>query len=259
LFYLGKEKMNDKGQAAIFLIVLAVALAVMLGAGLPVVKSKGGLDASDWLGFVGSIISSILAITAAGFAWRASQIQIRQARQQNAVVAYEALCRVLASMEKEERFYTAFRKEVERCIFPLWKLLTNVKHQVDDASINLAANQDLRLALQNIADSCRNCPSRFANITPQPWGDTHYAYLRREFFSQVELVEYEIGEYLKIEHALSREERTSKLGELDTATEGLVTHCQKISIVIYNYSVDINKEINQNFKMIVPFELSRAS
>ena len=88
----------DKGLASLSVLVLFTVLAILLGVGLPVIKSDAPLKAADWLGFAGNMIAAVLAAVAATVAWLAAQRQIKQATRQNSVIAYGALREVLAAI-----------------------------------------------------------------------------------------------------------------------------------------------------------------
>jgi hypothetical protein len=96
-------KQFDHGLGALGVLAFFVALAVILGVGLPVIKSDAPLKVSDWLGFAGNMIAAVLAAVAATVAWIAAQRQIRHAAAQNSVVAYAALRDVLRGVEEELR------------------------------------------------------------------------------------------------------------------------------------------------------------
>jgi hypothetical protein len=81
----------ERGQASLGVLAFFAVLAVLLGIGLPVIKSEAVLKLSDWLGFAGNIIAAVFAAIAAVVAWVSTQRQIREAARQNSVVAYAAL------------------------------------------------------------------------------------------------------------------------------------------------------------------------
>lgn len=59
---------------------------------------------NDWLGFFGNILAALMALLAASIAWIAAQQQIKSARQQSSVLAYETLQTVLRDLSNEEKF-----------------------------------------------------------------------------------------------------------------------------------------------------------
>jgi hypothetical protein len=91
----------DKGLASPSVLALFTVLAILLGVGLPVIKSDAPLKAADWLGFAGNMIAAVFAAVAATVAWFAAQRQIRQATRQNSVIAYGALRDVLAAINAD--------------------------------------------------------------------------------------------------------------------------------------------------------------
>ena len=94
-------KRVDQGVSAVGLLLLFVVLTVLLGVGLPVIKSEAPLKASDWLGFAGNMIAAVFAALAAVVAWVAAQRQIKHASLQNSVIAYGTLKEVLASIRAD--------------------------------------------------------------------------------------------------------------------------------------------------------------
>lgn len=91
----------DKGLASLSVLALFTVLAILLGVGLPVIKSEAPLKAADWLGFAGNMIAAVFAAVAATVAWFAAQRQIKQATRQNSVIAYGALRDVLAAINAD--------------------------------------------------------------------------------------------------------------------------------------------------------------
>jgi hypothetical protein len=91
----------EKGIASIGVLTLFTVLAILLGVGLPVIKSEAPLKAADWLGFAGNMIAAVFAAVAATVAWMAAQRQIRQVTRQNSVIAYGSLRDVIAAMNAD--------------------------------------------------------------------------------------------------------------------------------------------------------------
>lgn len=91
----------ERGLASIGVLTLFILLTILLGVGLPVIKSEATLKAADWLGFAGNMIAAVFAAVAATVAWIAAQRQIRQATRQNSVIAYGALRDVVAAMNAD--------------------------------------------------------------------------------------------------------------------------------------------------------------
>jgi hypothetical protein len=68
---------NDgSGGSAVGVLVLAVILAVLLSVGIPILLAPEKVKLSDWLGFAGSLAGALVALIAAGIAWRTVQHQI---------------------------------------------------------------------------------------------------------------------------------------------------------------------------------------
>lgn len=66
----------DHGFGVIGLTVLATAFAVLLTAGVPIVRTPDAVKISDWLGFAGNVVGAGATLAAAYIAWRAVQSQI---------------------------------------------------------------------------------------------------------------------------------------------------------------------------------------
>lgn len=94
-------KRLDQGLGAVGLLVLFAALSLILGIGLPIIKSEAALKVSDWLGFSGNMITAVFAGGAAVVAWLSAQRQLRHAAQQNSVIAYGSLREVLAAINDD--------------------------------------------------------------------------------------------------------------------------------------------------------------
>lgn len=105
---------NDFNSGAAGLVIVFAGLATLLAAFLPVVKTKGALDASDWLGFSGNVIASAFAVGAAFFAWRAAQRQISEAQRQNGIVAYDVMCRMLDDIIRDRSAIFEARSAIDQ-------------------------------------------------------------------------------------------------------------------------------------------------
>lgn len=102
---------NLPGLTPAAMLTLAVALAVLLSVGVPLVVDHEPIKAPDWLGFFGTIIGSLVALGAAWVAWGGVQRQIRAqnevANRQFALQSYGILHELAVTLENELRLSLA--------------------------------------------------------------------------------------------------------------------------------------------------------
>lgn len=102
---------NLPGLTPLAILGLAVVLAVLLTAGIPIVMAPEPVKVSDWLGFFGALVGAMVTLGAAWIAWNAVQRQITAqaniAGHQFALQSYEILHRLAATLEDELRLALA--------------------------------------------------------------------------------------------------------------------------------------------------------
>ncbi|CEG07188.1 hypothetical protein BN961_00571 [Afipia felis] len=106
-------KKLDPGLSAIGLLVLFAALACMLAVSLPLVKSDPSVHTSDWLGFSGSIIGALIALTAAMIAIKPVKSQLAEMTRQNDHVSHERLCDRAAKLTNELSLITTVAAKID--------------------------------------------------------------------------------------------------------------------------------------------------
>jgi hypothetical protein len=153
----------EKGIASLGVLVLFSVLAVLLGVGLPIIKSDAPLKASDWLGFAGNIIAAVLAAVAATVAWVAAQRQIRHAARQNSVIAYGALREVLAAINSDIILNREVAVELEM-------IESDLRVKVPEGEVTPAEAELISRLVQERLRTIRDAEAALERDRANPWG-----------------------------------------------------------------------------------------
>jgi hypothetical protein len=169
-------KRFDQGLGALGVLALFVALAIILGVGLPVIKLDAPLKVSDWLGFAGNMIAAVLAAVAATVAWIAAQRQIKHAAAQNSVVAYAALKDVLRGVEEELRanYKIGGGLRVIQAYLEACRLQTEPNEEFVQASA-----KEIDLYLKRVVDGIEE----LSGSASFPWGSPRERKMRAQFIA----------------------------------------------------------------------------
>jgi len=141
--------------------------------------------ASEWLGFFGNIIGAMIAIAAAATAWVIAQRQIRFARQESSVVAFDAFCRILDTVVEEERVVRDLLSAAGRFIAEILRYRTGGP-----------AGQLLR-ALNTLQPECSQASSDLVALSGKAWGQRRHRDLRRTVRAHAQMLTYDMSHAIK--------------------------------------------------------------